>query len=99
MRIFGIYIAYDEILFQKLLKVLQTAQKPEHVQQVWSLCGEIFLPALSITSVNLQLGTLLWSLYKKCPYQQRYLHYSTLLQKTYLSTPQTIAVLILTQRN
>lgn len=95
------HIAFDEIAFTKVLKVIIYAiqQNPELKSQAANLCGEIFLPALALTSENYHLEHLVWQVLKHADFRQRYAFYSKMLQKTYLSYPSLLAKLIMVHRD
>ena len=54
LKVITVHIAFDEVAFTKVLKVMVYAiqQKPEFKSIAVSLCGEYLFPALALTSEN-----------------------------------------------
>jgi hypothetical protein len=62
LNVISIHIAFDEVVFTKVLRVMIHAinQKPEFRSTAANLCGEYLFPALALTSENYYLENLLW---------------------------------------
>ena len=58
------------------------------------MTGEIFLPALAVTSCNYPLENALWAVLKQATAVDRYNFYSMLTKKGYLSQPCLLAAFI-----
>lgn len=100
LRVINVHIAFDEVAFTKVLKVIIHAiqQSPEFKSLAANICGEVFFPALALTSENYHLEHLVWQIFKHADFRQRYAFYSKMLQKTYLSYPCLLAKLIMVHR-
>jgi len=66
----------------------------DHHNQAVSMVGEIFLPALSVTSCNYPLENALWAVFKQATAMDRYDFYSRFTQRGYLNQPCILAAFI-----
>ena len=91
--VLGVYIAMDEKVFQKVLKVVHHAMgvnlllKPGAIQ----LASEIFVPALTLVSWNPGVESAVWAIFSQAEFNSRYTCYTNMLKFTYLSQPVLIA--------
>ena len=89
LRVVGVYIAFDERVFQKVLKVISHAieQQPQFLQSALQMASEVFVPAQALVSTNFPIETAIWSIFKHADFNQRYFCYTNMLKVTYLSQP------------
>ena len=71
MQILGIYVAFDDKSFIKLLKTVSFGIKinSSFKQFAHQLIGEYFLPALSLVEHNVYVEQALWNLLKEFDYK------------------------------
>ena len=91
--VLGVYIAMDEKVFQKVLKVVHHAMEtnPLMKQSAIQLASEIFMPALTLVSCNSAIETGVWAIFKQADFNLRYSCYTSMIKFTYLSQPVLIA--------
>jgi len=89
IRILGVHLGLDANVFLKLLKVCHyflINQAETHKEIVLKMCGEYFLPAITLMPIeNIKVDQELWRILKHEQFGKRYEYYQELLSSGYLS--------------
>lgn len=92
----GIYLGFNQVVFQKLLKVvnyhfLEKSKEKKINEFAFMFAGDFFLPALCAReNQNLILDDLLWNIFKEMDYKLRYQYYFKLLSSGYVTNFQLL---------
>ena len=80
----GVYLAFNEIIFQKVLHVVAACQDqcPQLHPAIMQLVNEVFLPANALVSPNPAIEDAVWTILRHSDHNQRYISYTNILKAT-----------------